>query len=236
MHSIHLYTSNIGTHVRYRDRARIYGSHNCCACAKHLTRPFIRKSVSSGRSSAKMALPRYFLLFLLMKESLACSGRYYNNYIPTKSRVVYSLLYHNYSGQNVNQIVDILLEVVDWKYLANQLDINSDIIEADCLKSSPAGSCYRRELVKTYCDSSGLGVEDVAENIAHSLGPSNRRQANHLREKFSRTCPGNSVVYSVSALCAHVLYIYRKLCSVGWTRIMYHHTTKQCIHSSTIFQ
>ena len=92
----------------------------------------------------------------------------------------------------MNQIVDVLMEVTGWKSLANQLEINSDTIETNCLRNSiDIASCYRRELVKTYCDSTALEIEEIVENIAQALGPSNRRQADNLRAKFPRDCDGN---------------------------------------------
>lgn len=92
----------------------------------------------------------------------------------------------------MNQIVDVLMKVTGWKSLANQLEINSDTIETNCLRSSiDIASCYRRELVKTYCDSTALKIEEIVENIAQALGPSNRRQADNLRAKFPRDCDGN---------------------------------------------
>ena len=112
-------------------------------------------------------------------------------------------------GKDVNQIVDVLLEVGDWKHLAHQLDINPHTIEETC-RMNPA-PCYRRELVTTYCDATGLAVEDVVENIAEALGQRNKKQANYLRAKFPRTCPGN-FCGSMSALCAHILC--RKLCNM----------------------
>ena len=90
----------------------------------------------------------------------------------------------------MNQIVDVLLGIDNWKRLANELDINFGEIEANC-GGVDIASCCRRELVRTYCDSSGLAVEDVAEKIAEALGPRNRRQAKDLRAKFPRACPGN---------------------------------------------
>ena len=93
------------------------------------------------------------------------------------------------TGKDVNQIVDILMEVTGWEHLADQLEINSDTIETNCLRSSSdVATCYRRDLVKTYCDSTALEVEDIVENIAQALGPSNKRQANNLRAKFPRDC------------------------------------------------
>ena len=129
----------------------------------------------------KMAFPRYFLLFLLIKGSLACNGKHAKN---VNNTIAFSCI-----GKDVNLIVDVLLEVADWKYLAHQLDINPHTIEETCRTN--AASCYRRELVTTYCDSTGLAVEDVAENIAEALGQRYKRQANNLRAKFPRACPGN---------------------------------------------
>ena len=80
-----------------------------------------------------------------------------------------------------------LAEVWDWKGLAASLNINTIEIETNCnLEPSPV-TCYRRELVRRYCDrQQSADPRKVAEDIAAELERmSHARQGAQLREAFS---------------------------------------------------
>ena len=87
-------------------------------------------------------------------------------------------------------IATALEKVSNWEALADWLDINSDTIRQNCATSLDPGQCYRRELVKTYCDRLPSGDPYlVAEHMASVLEIEMKkyRQAQDLRDlHFSR--------------------------------------------------
>ena len=63
-----------------------------------------------------------------------------------------------------------LESVKDWKELASWLDVGSNNIETDCAREGSQAACYRRELVRSYCDKQPSGDPyKVAEDIAKAL-------------------------------------------------------------------
>ena len=92
----------------------------------------------------------------------------------------------------MNKIADVLLEVDDWKGLASELHIKTgdqNSIQSNCKAGSglDVAKCFRRSLVQMYCDSTGLDVEEVAENIAQALEGetmNKKRQATFIRNLF----------------------------------------------------
>ena len=67
-------------------------------------------------------------------------------------------------------VKDLYLEdVEDWETLAGWLGVNANLIKENCATSTALGQCYRRELVKTYCDQRGSDPEGVKKDIRHVL-------------------------------------------------------------------
>ena len=81
-------------------------------------------------------------------------------------------------------MVGVLMEVSGWKGLAAELNIEIGVQNDIEFKCRDDAKCYRRSLVRKYCDSTGLPVELVAENISRALEPDNKRQANMIRNMF----------------------------------------------------
>ena len=81
----------------------------------------------------------------------------------------------------------------DWKGLALLLDLASSRIETECAQESSGArhECYRRSLIRRYCDKCPSGSpEEVAEQIAQVLEEKmgHKRQAQQLRElRFSES-------------------------------------------------
>ena len=98
----------------------------------------------------------------------------------------------------MNKITDVLEAVEDWEYLAAELGIENgkrNTIKSDCKidSSGSVATCYRRKLVRTYCDSTALELVKVVENIAVALdGMTKRQQADILRRKFGIAGEHNS--------------------------------------------
>ena len=87
-------------------------------------------------------------------------------------------------------ISKVLANVPDWKGLAGWLSIKSHPIETDCAQDVAQASCYRRELVRRYCDRQPS--EDpykVAGDIANALDQMRHiLQAQQLRKlEFSKS-------------------------------------------------
>ena len=74
-------------------------------------------------------------------------------------------------GRDVQEIVKNLYfeDVEDWETLAGWLGVNAKLLRENCATSNALGQCYRRELVKTYCDMRGGYPERVKEDIRHVL-------------------------------------------------------------------
>ena len=89
-----------------------------------------------------------------------------------------------YAGSGVQQIVSELGSV-DWKVLAGWLDVGTDGIEENCLKQGgDLATCYRRSLVKRYCEKTDHSPRQVADDMANVLENHMRmkKQANKLRQ------------------------------------------------------
>ena len=90
----------------------------------------------------------------------------------------------------MNRIAGVLLEVNDWTGLASELGVErgeQNVIRDNCKVGTgvDVATCYRRSLVESYFDRTGLEVEEVAENIAVALESIyHKRQAKQLREMY----------------------------------------------------
>ena len=90
-------------------------------------------------------------------------------------------------GKDVVAISRALEDVKDWEKLAALLNINSIEIMTDCVHDLSLSRCYRRELVRRYCDNQQFDdSRKVAENIAAELERmGNALQGKQLRVAFS---------------------------------------------------
>ena len=89
------------------------------------------------------------------------------------------------TGVSVEKIVDVLEEVQDWEGLAGGLDIETSSIKTNCGTSTDRARCYRRWLVRTYCDRMSSGdPRQVATEISFVLDVKmkKKKQAQKLRE------------------------------------------------------
>ena len=101
--------------------------------------------------------------------------------------------------KDVYDIADVLLDVNDWKGLAIQLEVKAGRIRENCKDSSEqdVAKCYRRGVVREFCNTNGLEVEEAVEKIAQALVPiGNKRQAKILRNKYLSN--GKSIGKSVA--------------------------------------
>jgi len=87
------------------------------------------------------------------------------------------------SEKDVAAISKELESVENWEGLANWLNVGSTDIKTDCAGESSRAACYRRKLVRCYCDSQFAGdPNSVTEDIAKALDKMNlKRQAQQLR-------------------------------------------------------
>ena len=88
------------------------------------------------------------------------------------------------AGSDVGKIVAVLEEVEDWEELAEGLNINTIRIRTNCGTRTDLAHCYRKQLVRTYCDKLPSGdpnkvVKDFTL-ILDEMGK--KRQAKKLRE------------------------------------------------------
>ena len=89
----------------------------------------------------------------------------------------------------MESISGVLTRVTDWKRLAGLLNVGNSDILADCAQDLAQASCFRREVVRRYCNSqhsedSSKVAEDIAkvlEQIGHNL------QAKELRKLFGKS-------------------------------------------------
>ena len=86
--------------------------------------------------------------------------------------------------QDVALISQELKSVSDWKGLASWLDMESNAIETDCAGEGSKAACYRRKLVRSYCDyQPSEDPYKVVEDIAVALEKmKHKRQAEKLRQ------------------------------------------------------
>ena len=76
------------------------------------------------------------------------------------------------SEKDVATISQELKDVEDWQGLALWLDIESSIIESNCMREVAIAECHRRKLVQCYCNTQPHGnpskiVEDIAKALAN---------------------------------------------------------------------
>ena len=84
----------------------------------------------------------------------------------------------------MSAITDALAQV-DWKDLADRLNVDPGRIEEIATECRNSAKCCRRGLVQAYCDSQVAEIEVIVENIAQVLDQmGNKRQADSLRKKF----------------------------------------------------
>ena len=88
---------------------------------------------------------------------------------------------------DVETISRILLDVQDWEGLTAAIKVNTIEVKTDCELSLSRAKCYRRELVRRYCDrQQSADPMKVAEGIAVELERmGNARQGAELRKAFS---------------------------------------------------
>ena len=92
--------------------------------------------------------------------------------------------------RDMADISRVLADVPDWKGLAGSLNIRSDDIEENCEQDVARASCYRRKLVRRYCDKQpSENPSKVADEIAAKLEQMDHTlQAGKLRElKFGKS-------------------------------------------------
>ena len=89
----------------------------------------------------------------------------------------------------MEDIALVLKDVPDWKGLANRLSIGSNDIETNCAVDPALAACYRRELVRRYCDRQpSEDLSKVVEGIAVELEQMNHKlQAQKLRELLGKS-------------------------------------------------
>lgn len=77
----------------------------------------------------------------------------------------------------------------NWQGLADLLNITSDDIETNCALNTARAECYRRALVRRYCDSQQTtSTSEIVVNIAEALEKmKHKRQAEELRDKFGKS-------------------------------------------------
>lgn len=112
-----------------------------------------------------------------------------------------------HEDKDVRMIAAELKSLSDWEELSGWLVESTVLIKENCLaRSSVVAECYRRELVRAYCDMSSVSPQQVAENMADVLDKKmkNRRIAKALRQLHFTT----SKVYSDGALvCLEIFRI-----------------------------
>jgi len=87
------------------------------------------------------------------------------------------------SEKDVAAIPNELESVENWEGLANWLNVGSNVLKMDCAGERSRPACYRRKLVRYYCDSQVSGdPNNVTDDIAKALDKMNlKRQAQRLR-------------------------------------------------------
>ena len=92
--------------------------------------------------------------------------------------------------KDVQMIAAALWDVYDFDGLAGWMNIKFGPIRENCASSTALFECYRRSLVRSYCDESGHGPQQVAEDIAAILEKDmkKKRVAQILRQlKFTQS-------------------------------------------------
>ena len=92
------------------------------------------------------------------------------------------------TGQDLWHITQVLAGVSNWQGLADLLDIKDDI-ETNCTLNTARAMCYRRTLVRSYCNNQQTSsTSEVVEDIAEALEQmGHKRQAKELRDKFGKS-------------------------------------------------
>ena len=101
--------------------------------------------------------------------------------------------------KDVQMIAAALGDINNVEGLAGWMNIKFGSIRENCASSMALAECYRRSLVRSYCDESGHGPQQVAENIAAILEKDmkNKRVAQILRQlKFTQS--KSFIFYSAS--------------------------------------
>ena len=83
----------------------------------------------------------------------------------------------------------VLTDVTNWERLAGLLNIKVIEIKTNCQEDLAKASCYRRGVVRQYCDSQqSEDSSKVAENIAKILEQMGHNlQAQNLRKLFGKS-------------------------------------------------
>ena len=85
----------------------------------------------------------------------------------------------------MEEISLVLTDVPNWKGLAGWLNIKTSDIKTNCAQDSDQAACYRRGLVRRYCDSQlSENPSKVAQDIAEALDKMDHHklQAQQLRQ------------------------------------------------------
>ena len=119
------------------------------------------------------------LVFSFLRGALTCRGTHIPH-VAVHCDVFFP------PDKDVATISRRLGDVQDWEELAGLLNVNSIEIKTDCAQDLCLAKCYRRELVRHYCDSQqSENPKNVAEDIAAELEKmGNTRQGAQLRESF----------------------------------------------------
>lgn len=97
---------------------------------------------------------------------------------------------YRYTGEDREKILQALLSESHWETLAGFLGVEDGVLEgiwAHCgTQGSVSATCYRRQLVRHYCDKKAQDCQQIAIDMAnvleHHMG--NKRLAKRLRQLF----------------------------------------------------
>ena len=113
----------------------------------------------------------------------------------------------------MENIYQVLAGVADWKGLAGWLNTRSNDIETKCAQEDAQASCYRKELIRRYCDRQlSENPHKVAEDIAEALEHMDHNlQAQKLRSlEFGEpvTDTLNLAVHQVAGMVCLPCHVY----------------------------
>ena len=97
----------------------------------------------------------------------------------------------HYTGQDREKIVQALLGESHWETLAGFLGVGDGVLEgiwAHCgTRGSVSATCYRRQLVRHYCDRMAQTCRQIASDMANILEDNmgNKKLAKNLRQVFN---------------------------------------------------